>query len=300
MRGAGLVLVLGLVVGGALGGLGLVLFLNRASTGAAPEAPKPAPPAVPLPLPEARVEKPRFRLTPRERAVLRDLVVDDLQGWVDGGDSLAGRLEKTGRSSLPRRVSVAELVRRYQENEVAADAELKGNEVVVPGAEIDSISKDVLDNPFVALKTGRLLEKVLARFLKESTPSLMGLKRGQTVSLRCVAKGLTLQQVMLADCRVLDGPAVSALSDDLMTRLEQALQPGVAPPDGGEAMVLLAITIARLLPAGCEAGLRAPECSPELLMKDRKRFEATARSVTAELRAAGLTWAQDRKQADGG
>lgn len=298
MRGAGLVLVLGLAVGGALGGLGLVLFLNRTAPASAPELPQA--PAAPRPLQVAQVEKPRFRLDPRERAVLRDLVVDDLQGWAEGGDSMAGRVEKTGRSALPRRVSVAELVRRYQENEVAADAELKGNEVVVPQAEIDSISKDVLDNPFVALKTGRLLEKVLARFSKERTPSLMGLKRGQSVSLLCVVKGLTLQQVVLADCRVLDGPAVSALGDDLMTRLEQALQPGVAPPEGGEAMVLLAVTIARLLPAGCEQGLRAPGCSAEVLMKDRPRFETMLRSVTAELRAAGLTWAQDVQKVDGG
>lgn len=300
MRGAGLVLVLGLAVGGALGGLGLVLFLNRASTGAATEAPKQAPPAVPLPLQEARVEKPRFRLSSRERAVLREVVDDDLRVWVDGGDSLAGTHESTRRAALPRRVSVAELLRRYQENEVAADAELKGNEVVVPRAEIDSISKDALDNPFVALKTGRLLEKVVARFSKERTSSLMGLKRGQMVSLRCVVRGLMLQQVVLADCGVLDGPAESALGDDLMARLEQALQPGVAPPDGGEGMLLLGITIARLLPAGCETGLRAPGCSAEPLMKDRPRFETTLRSVTAELRAAGLTWAQDRKQTDGG
>lgn len=299
MRGAGLVLVFGLAVGGALGGLGLVLFLNRAATGSATEVPQ-APPAVPRPLQQPRVEQPRFRLTPRERSVLRELVIDDMQGWVDGEDSLVSRAQRVGGSPLPQRVSAAELVRKYQENEVAADAELKGRVVVVSRAEIDSISKDALDNPFVALKTGRLLEKVLARFSKESTPSLMGLKRGQTVSLRCVAKGLTLQQVVLAECQILDGPAVNGMGDDLVTQLEQALHQGIAPPAvGGEAMILFAIAAARLLPAECET-LRAPGCSGDSLMKDRPRFDAMLRSVTAELRAAGLAWAEDSKQADGG
>ena len=102
--------------------------------------------------------------------------------------------------SIDVKVSAADLFKAYEANEIAADQRFKGKLLEVSG-KIDSIGKDLLDNPYVSLKSGGQFDilGIQAFFDEAATSQLAGLSKGQSVTLQCRCDG-KMMNVMLKDC----------------------------------------------------------------------------------------------------
>jgi tRNA_anti-like len=89
----------------------------------------------------------------------------------------------------PIAITAAALHAAYSANAVAADATYKGKVVQVTGT-IDTISTDILGNPFVALKTGEYSAiEVQCTFAQSDKQALTALASGQTVTLEGTVQG---------------------------------------------------------------------------------------------------------------
>lgn len=97
-------------------------------------------------------------------------------------------------------VTIGELVKAYESNELAADNKYKGKWLLVVG-KVDSIKKDILDDPFVIIGSGKQLEIVQgqAYFDDAEQSVLASLEKGQTIGVVCKGDGL-LMNVQLRDC----------------------------------------------------------------------------------------------------
>ncbi len=103
----------------------------------------------------------------------------------------------------PIDVSATDLSNAYNDNEVAADAQYKGKVVDVSGT-IDTIGKDVLGNPYVALKTGEYSPfEVQCMFSDADEATLANLSSGQVVTLQGTVAGKPLD-VEVDGCSVVN------------------------------------------------------------------------------------------------
>ncbi|RLI79751.1 hypothetical protein DRP07_09830 [Archaeoglobales archaeon] len=90
-------------------------------------------------------------------------------------------------------VTAKKLISDYDSNEIAADEKYKGKIITVTG-EIDSVSKDILKQPFISLNYG-----CKAYFDKKYEKQLINLSKGDIVTVQCKCDGRFIF-VTLKDC----------------------------------------------------------------------------------------------------
>ena len=95
-------------------------------------------------------------------------------------------------------VTASELYRAYEANEVSADQQYKGKRLLITGV-VENIGKDVMDNPYVALKID-FLKGVNCYFDDENNKVLSQLSKGQKIQIIGTCAGLTLTDVVVKDC----------------------------------------------------------------------------------------------------
>ena len=97
-------------------------------------------------------------------------------------------------------VTASELYRAYEANEVSADQQYKGKRLLITGV-VENIGKDVMDNPYVALKID-FLKGVNCYFDDENNKVLSQLNKGQKIQIIGTCAGLTLTDVVVRDCEL--------------------------------------------------------------------------------------------------
>ena len=117
--------------------------------------------------------------------------------------------QSTGKSPSPEPqaetyslFNARDLNRAYQENEVAADEKFKGKQLAIDGV-VGEISKDFMDNLYVVIPAGEMLEDIHAYFETQEKGQLAQLKRGQRIRVLGRVDGLMMKSVMLKSCRIL-------------------------------------------------------------------------------------------------
>jgi hypothetical protein len=95
------------------------------------------------------------------------------------------------------KISPKQLLADYTANEVAADNKYKGKTIEVTGP-IESISKDMLDEVYVAIEAGDPIRTVQCYLVPESAAKVATLAKGQTVTIQGRGDGL-LMNVQLRD-----------------------------------------------------------------------------------------------------
>jgi len=120
-------------------------------------------------------------------------------------------------TSAPIDLSASDLETAYRRNEVNADNLYKGQVLQVRGV-VESISKDILDDPHVILRSEHMLGGVTCSFGSSSDEALAGLAPGQRVVLRGIGSGYFLRGPMLRRCMVDSavGPSCRVPNADVM------------------------------------------------------------------------------------
>lgn len=100
-------------------------------------------------------------------------------------------------------VTAAQLLAEYKDNEVRGDARFKGKLVRVTGV-VDTIGKDILDDPYVTLGAGGPYEMqhVQCMLPKSQLQAAAALNKGAKATVTGRVGGLTLLNVMLKDCEI--------------------------------------------------------------------------------------------------
>lgn len=102
----------------------------------------------------------------------------------------------------PIGASAPELMKAYKENEVAADQKYKGKRIITGGI-VGEIKKDVMDNIYVTIGTGKQFEipVVQAFFDDEWASKAASLKRGDKLFAECDCEGL-MMNVIMRNCEI--------------------------------------------------------------------------------------------------
>ncbi len=95
-----------------------------------------------------------------------------------------------------------QLLGAYLRNEVAADADYKGNQLEITGT-IESIGKDIIDKPYIAIYAGHSFFMVQCLFTKADEPNLARLSPGMQITIdgRCRGK---MGNIILDHCSFKD------------------------------------------------------------------------------------------------
>jgi hypothetical protein len=105
----------------------------------------------------------------------------------------------------PISLTAQQLYGDYSANEVAADRKYKGRAIIASGI-VESINKDIVDDPYLVLQAGGFLEDVQAHLNNSQESAAAALVKGQEISVRCMGNGMILTSPMLADCEILQAP----------------------------------------------------------------------------------------------
>jgi hypothetical protein len=100
------------------------------------------------------------------------------------------------------KVTAPQLLSEYEANEVAADAKYKNKMVEVSGT-INSIGKDILDNPYVALNgnSPSLIFNVQCMFDKANQAQLATLTKDTSITLRGKVSG-KMGNILINECSI--------------------------------------------------------------------------------------------------
>lgn len=104
-------------------------------------------------------------------------------------------------ASLPR-VSAVQLSRDFSNNEVAANQQYKGKEVVITGA-VAEIATTITGAPQISLNGIGMLQMVSAELERDQANTAATVKKGTNISLQCTIKGYVLSNVVADDCIIL-------------------------------------------------------------------------------------------------
>lgn len=95
-------------------------------------------------------------------------------------------------------VTSSELYKAYKANEVSADEKYKGQKLAITGT-IESIGKDIMDNPYISFKED-YLQSVTCYFSEENNKIIAQLNKGQEITIIGECRGLILTNIVIKDC----------------------------------------------------------------------------------------------------
>lgn len=97
-------------------------------------------------------------------------------------------------------LSARELWLAYDANEVAADGQYKGEQLLVTGT-VAGINKNMFDEVYVELDSGEMFGAVHAQGLP--TDVAASLAKGQEITVQCEGQGLTVGSPILGECALI-------------------------------------------------------------------------------------------------
>lgn len=121
-----------------------------------------------------------------------------------------------GATEILPMVGSKEVLRAYEENEVAADEKFKGKHVLIVG-HVQQISK-TLGHPAASVGPVNWNRRINCRF-DDDSPDPATLRRGQLVTLNCVGSGTTLMRSPAFEhCQFIDVADIAAQYPTLLSR----------------------------------------------------------------------------------
>ncbi len=129
----------------------------------------------------------------------------DKPATTNTGNTTSGQNSATGTKTTAAtpeapaaiKVTASELMQAYVDNKVKADDTYKDKTVEVSGT-ISDIGKDIMDVPYVALKTKEMIYTVQVYFTDEENKKLGDLKKGQAIKAQGKCTG-ALGNVMVKE-----------------------------------------------------------------------------------------------------
>ena len=96
-----------------------------------------------------------------------------------------------------------EICSEYEDNEVSADNKYKGKKVAITGTIERIIKSGFSDDPIIVFK-GTFIKDVKFYFSKDSNNEISNLSRGDEITIVGTCKGMTLGDVVLHKCKILE------------------------------------------------------------------------------------------------
>lgn len=125
-----------------------------------------------------------------------------LLGSQDGSNSGGGHSASpvAAKPEQITQVHIREILSAYENNEVGADNQYKGNLIQTTGI-VSNIKKDIIDNLYVTLGTGAQFQiPEIQAFFDDSMNNQLGqLRKGQKLTVVCRIEGL-MMNVLAKDC----------------------------------------------------------------------------------------------------
>lgn len=102
------------------------------------------------------------------------------------------------------RFTAAELYKKYEDNEIAAEAELEGEKIQVTGT-IDSISESIWGTPYVSLRADSYgFTTIQCYFSKEQKGELAKLKTGNKATIQGTCGTMGFMSIEVDDCKLIN------------------------------------------------------------------------------------------------
>lgn len=141
------------------------------------------------------------------------LVIGALAGDSTPDSQTASNITETTKESKSEQkmeeqvleVVATKMIADYKANEIAADGTYKDKLVKVTGV-VETIGKDVLNNPYVTLtnETPYGLEAVQCFFSRADESTLTNLSKDTRITMQGRVSGMSLTNVMIKECTVIN------------------------------------------------------------------------------------------------
>ena len=195
-----------------------------------------------------------------ELKVYKALIQDDLSTYARGGESLNSF--KGIIDPLPILMTINNLQKEYEKNEVAADGKYRKKSVLVNG-KVASIDRSIGDNYIIAFHGGsNEFMHPSASMENGQTDYLSNLNKGDQISLYCNVSGMLMGTVSLDHC-IPANVWVSDATDKIVNTTESLF-------DNGSKGIMSSIVISKLIAyklkpdSKCFSGDNKDECKKEM------------------------------------
>lgn len=220
-----------------------------------------------------------YILKPKESAILEYLLKDEVTAFSKGGDSLLSREILS--------VSVADVAKAYNDNQVAADQKYLKKTVRLTG-NIESIDGEPYGEWSISM-VGLPSQTSLVRFQKAYWEIIQTLHRGDKLVLVCDSAGAVAGFFPEFDSCVFAGDYANQKITEIRKQIDDFLS-GEEPKSKKIAkLVVIAIATARSLPDNSSCFSGGDKCASELkAFQTKQALEKNVPPVLKELKADGV------------
>lgn len=192
--------------------------------------------------------------SPKEPVVIEALGHQEREVFAADGETLLGDFLDVAHTSAQ------EAARKYAENEVAADKQLYGKNVLLSGT-VAAINSGIGNSPYVVF-AARTAFRVQAHLVTTATDRAASLKKGQKLTLFCQGAGAIAGSPMFRRCLFADDAAKEKWSE-FARQIEVYYKGSPDAPPAVQHLAIAASAIATALPAdscdtadkGCRAAV---------------------------------------------
>ncbi|WP_392538588.1 hypothetical protein [Legionella sp. 227] len=223
-----------------------------------------------------------YVLNSKELKILDILFKDDMTGFVKGSPSL---LEKNKKLLT---VSVGQIAKDYDENQVAADQKYFKKLLRLSG-QIESINSGLGNEPYITLNGINSFLLPQAHFKESNTAKIAKLRKKQQVYLVCTGNGAIMGIPTFKDCQFARDYAEKEITE-IKSELEDFLDGKKDTSEIIAHIAILPIAITRALPqtSVCFSDGRQ-QCLKEIRdVTHKKNFIKITKKVVNELKRSGV------------
>lgn len=126
------------------------------------------------------------------------VIINVINGDKDNSTNIINNSTHKSEMEPAIKITAKDLYSQYEENEIQAD-ELYKNKLLEVSGTIENIGKDILDVPYVSLKTNNILGSVQCMLADTEKSKAAGLSKGQSIVLEGKNSG-KMMNVILREC----------------------------------------------------------------------------------------------------
>ena len=233
-----------------------------------------------------------YILQPRETALLNFIIKEDYNTYEEGGSSALNwgseDVKKFLCGNIPA-VSIAEVAKAYEENQVAGDKKYFKKKFRIAGA-ITGINSGIGNSPYLTFQGRNPFMMPQAHFNNDNIERIAGLKKGQKITLVCDGAGSIAGIAMFDNCQFADD-YVAVKTKEYIEKFLSGEQPKSEEVSFVNDVIITAvgtIAYARMLPETSTCFSDGSKCSNELKLLKKENMGKYLTAIIPELKSAGV------------
>ncbi|WP_047552142.1 OB-fold protein [Methylotenera sp. G11] len=223
-------------------------------------------------------EAAKYVLNEKEKKVFNAMLQDDVDSFLDGGDSMLsdGLIVTTS----------LEVAKAYEDNQVGADQKYYKKDILISG-KIEGINSGLGNEPYITLNGTNPFLAPQIHFDNPNIDKIASLSKGQKMTFVCMGNGAVVSAPMFKDCQLAEEFVINKI-EKIKPQVQEFLRGEKPRTELVGKLTFISIAVARLLPDNSKCYSGGKNCAKEIQELFDKTPKEDMKKIHTEMQQLGL------------